>query len=86
MCRHCCGFILAGMDVNLHFEFPTLKSVLKNTINAARDSVKDVPEIQHSAHISSTHSAGSTVHASAAAGKVVGSGSSSGGGGASGGW
>lgn len=73
------------MDVNLHFEFPTLKSVLKNTINAARDSVKDVPQIQHSAHINSSHSTGSTVHTSAGGGAS--SGTSNGGavGGVSGG-
>ncbi len=57
--------MIVGMDVNLRFGFPTLKSILKHTLSTAMDSVKDVPEIQHSAHIS-THSANSntmsTVH------------------------
>ena len=67
--------VIAGMDVNLRFEFATLKSVIKHTLSTAMDSVKDVPEIQHSAHIS-THSANSnsvsTVHTAHCAAKSQG--------------
>ena len=62
--------LIAGMDVNLRFEFAALKSIIKHTLSTAMDSVKDVPEIQHSTHIS-THSAKSnsvsTVHTHSAA-------------------
>lgn len=44
--------------MNLRFEFGTLRSVVKHTLSTAMDSVKEVPEIQHSAHIT-THSSNS---------------------------